>query len=127
MSSDPNAYQSVGWILVGIFALAGGVNQIHALVLRWRGEPSSESLYAEARAIGRRVEELEKQRKQDLDNASERRRLIYAEFKSQRGDFLNEIKDLYARIDSDRKHVEEVLRHLPNELIATLRNTGVIK
>jgi len=124
---DPSAYASIGWLIVSLGALALVLNQGFGFVRSLRGEPPAEQLKLIAESLKERVDDLEKQREADLKNASDRRQLIYAEFRTQRMDFLKEIKDVYVRIDKDRNSVNEALRELPGELIATLRNTGVIK
>ena len=37
--SDPKSFESIGWIIVCLAALAGGLNQIWALILRIKGKP----------------------------------------------------------------------------------------
>lgn len=124
---DPSAYASIGWLMVALGALALVLNQGFGFVRSVRGAPPAEQLQLIADALEKRIQQLEKQRETDLVQASTRRQLIYQEFKDQRTDFLKEIKDVYTQIDKDRTAVNEALRELPNELIATLRNTGVIK
>jgi hypothetical protein len=52
---DPNAPQWVGAIALTIFSLAGGMNQVAALIARWRGEPPSEVLKASADVMSNEV------------------------------------------------------------------------
>ncbi len=124
---DPSSYQAIGWLIVSLGALALLLNQGMSLIRGFRGEPPAESLKLIADGLVQRIEELEEQRTDDLERASQRRQLIYAEFKHQREDFLREIKDVYKVIEQDKKEINSVLRNLPNEVIATLRNTSVIK
>ena len=45
MLPDPNSAQSIGWISLALFALAGGVNQILKLVDRFKGKPANSELH----------------------------------------------------------------------------------
>jgi hypothetical protein len=124
---DPQSYQAIGWLVVGLGAVILALNQGVNLIRGFRGEPPAEQLKLIAEALARRVDELEIQRGKDLQYASDRRQLIYQEFKTQRAEFLREIKDVYKLIEQDKKDLNLVLRNLPNEVIATLRHTNVIK
>ncbi len=124
---DPSSYQAIGWLVVGLGAVMLALNQGVNLVRGFRGEPPAEQLKIIAEALARRVDDLEEQRAKDLQHASERRQMIYAEFKRQHERFLGEIKDVYRVIEQDKKELNSVLRNLPNEVIATLRHTNVIK
>lgn len=44
MFSDPSSAQSIGWLVLSCFALAGGLNQLHALAKRWRGTEDGVSI-----------------------------------------------------------------------------------
>lgn len=134
----PDSFQGIGWMIVSLTALVVIVERGMALWAHFKPTPPTGELQITTSQLAERIADLEKQRVDDLRIGSDRRAKIYAELKtqrddfqleikSQRADFLKEIKDVYQTIDKDRATVNAALRDLPNEIIATLRNTGVIK
>lgn len=124
---DPNTFSALGWLFVALVGLVVGVNQIDDFFKRRRGSPANEELGLTAESLAQRIADLEQQRVDELKTGSERRQKIYAELKSQREDMLKLVDKIYDRIDRNEKENATTLRNLPNEIIATLRNTGVIK
>lgn len=123
----PDSFQGIGWMIVAVSALVVLVERGMALYAHFRPTPPPGELHLTSAQLAKRISDLEVLREKDQQKASDRRQLIYDEFKKQRDDFLQEIKDVYAQIDKERALVNTALRDLPNEIIATLRNTGVIK
>jgi len=107
------------WVIVAILIVngLGAVGGVFAFFATRR----------EVEALERRMNAAEEQRVTDQETGSERRAKIYGELRSQREDFQEEIKTVYDRIERTEKSFNDAIRHLPNEIIATLRNTGVIK
>lgn len=124
---DPNSYASIGWVVVSLGALMLIVERGVALFKHFGSSPPAGELAITNAQLAERLAQLEEQRELDLRTGSERRQKIYAELKSQREDFQRETKAIYERIERTEKTFHEAIRHLPNEIIATLRNTGVIK
>lgn len=107
------------WVLIGIL-IVNGLGAVGGLVAIF-------ATRREVEAVERRITIAEEQRNLDLQNGSERRAKIYAELKAQRDDWQTVVQKLYERIERTEKLFNEAVRHLPAEIIATLRNTGVIK
>lgn len=118
-AASPDSSEIGTWILIAILVI-NGLGAVGGLIAIF-------ATRREVEAIERRVSASEVQREQDMQIGSDRRAKIYAELRSQREDFQLEIKQVYDRIERTEKTFHEALRHLPNEIIATLRNTGVIK
>lgn len=126
----PSSYQSIGWLLVSLGALALIANQLLAFVRNLRGpspQPPNNELELAGQQLEMRVSELERNREEDRKQASERRKAIYEQMNRDRETFMQEVRNLYARIERNEVHINETIRQLPHEIIATLRNTGVIK
>lgn len=107
------------WVLIAILII-NGLGAVGGLVAIF-------ATRREVEAIEKRVTASEEQRDLDMQIGSERRAKIYAELKSQREDMNQMVEKIYDRIDHNEKTNAQTLRNLPNEIIATLRNTGVIK
>lgn len=119
MFAEPSTSDIGLWVLIAILVInglgaAGGLVAIFAT-------------RREVESIEKRITATEEQRDADQQEGSLRRGKIYAELKSQRDDFQREIKGCYDRCERIEKANNEALRELPGEIIATLRNTGVIK
>ena len=48
---DPNHFSSIGWILVGLAALALCANQVHDFVQRWRGTDNTRQISPQPLAV----------------------------------------------------------------------------
>lgn len=107
------------WVLIAILII-NGLGAVGGLVAIF-------ATRREVEAIEKRVTAAEEQRDQDLLIGSERRAKIYAELKSQREDMLKLVDKIYDRIDENQKATSDSLHKMPNEIITTLRHTGVIK
>lgn len=118
-ATSPTTPEIGTWVLILILVI-NGLGAVGGLVAIF-------ATRREVEAIERRVTAAEEQRDKDLLIGSERRAKIYAELKSQREDMNKMVEKLYGRIDENQKLTARELRELPNELIATLRNTNVIK
>lgn len=70
---EPQSYQGIGWLIVSLFALAGGINQLSALVMRHKAKPPVGELEQSSRALAERMQQVE--RRQETDE--ERRRAIH--------------------------------------------------
>jgi hypothetical protein len=154
-------YQWVGWLFVGLAAVAMCANQIDDFLDRRKtkaGEPPNETLHADAKNLVRRVDVLE----EDVSEISQRmigsdwfrkiesdikylkdadatyrenkdradsihRKSLYEAIKDSRDETREEISELRQAISDDRKEIDTKIQELPNQLVAMLRNTGVIK
>jgi predicted Holliday junction resolvase-like endonuclease len=107
------------WVLIAILII-NGLGAVGGLVAIF-------ATRREVEAIEKRVTASEVQREEDLQIGSDRRAKIYAELKSQREDMNKMVEKIYDRIDENQKASSREMRNLPGEIIATLRNTNVIK
>ena len=114
-------------MIVAVSALVVMVERGMALWSHFKPSPPAGELSLVASQLAQRIEDLEEQRLADLNIASERRQKIYAELARQRAEWQGEIKDVYRRIEKESDKVTLALYNLPNEIIVTLKNTGVIK
>jgi len=135
---DPNAPQWVGAIALVLFAIAGGCNQVAALIDRWRGKPANEQLAQSHDSLGHRVGQLEQVREADAKEASAQRRRLYESVEELRtevtemvGDvdqkLTRHVEDVRKELSADIKDVAKQVGETPAETVALLRNTGVIK
>lgn len=127
---QPSSFESIGWLVVCLGSVALLLNQGWAFVQNIRGphpQPPNGQLEAARQQLELRVMELEQRREEDRVQASERRKAIYEEMRTDRQNRAQEVKDVYARIERMEKETNRMIRELPHEIIATLRNTGVIK
>lgn len=123
----PDSFEGIGWMIVAVSALVVMVERGMALWSHFKPSPPAGELSLVASQLAQRIEDLEEQRLADLNIASERRQKIYAELARQRAEWQGEIKDVYRRIEKESDKVTLALHNLPNEIIVTLKNTGVIK
>lgn len=107
------------WVLIAILII-NGLGAVGGLVAIF-------ATRREVEAIEKRVTASEEQREEDRQIGSERRAKIYAELKSQREDMNKMVEKIYDRIDENQKATTREMHSLPGEIIATLRNTNVIK
>lgn len=59
MGMDSLNVQAMAWLLLAIFALAGGVNQCLSIIDRWRGKPPAGELLQGHTLLNIRVDKLE--------------------------------------------------------------------
>lgn len=65
----PNV-QVISWLLLGIFALSGGINQVMSIIDRWKGKPPSGELFQGHNLLSVRVDSMESDLK-DLEHRVE--------------------------------------------------------
>lgn len=129
----PTSFQSLGWIVAVLGGLALILNQGWAFISNVRGprpvppQPPNGELELQGQQLEMRVAELERNREEDRKVSSERRKAIYDQMNTDRATFMAEVKDIYERIERHETQMHQTVRQLPHEIIATLRNTGVIK
>jgi len=123
---DPSPVHIAAW-LASLMFLVGMTNQVLKLVDRMKSHPPGNELQLTASQIAQRVSDLEELRESDRDEASERRRAIFNQMDKDRTAFHHEIKGAYDRIERTERDFQQAMRNLPNEIIATLRNTGAIQ
>ena len=118
-AAQPGAPEIGMWMLVAAFV----VNLLPAVI----GLITIFATRREMEAIEKRMSASEAQRAEDMETGSERRKQIYAELSNQRADMLKLVEKLHERIGSHERQTSEQLHRLPSEIIAMLKNTGVIK
>ena len=100
MLSDPSSYQSIGWLSLATFAVAGGVNQLLAITDRIKGKPPAEQLASSHLHLSRRFDSLEK----DVQN-------LRVEIKRDREETARENDDrrhaVYAKIEAMRLELKQ--------------------
>jgi glutathione S-transferase len=70
--SDPGSAQSIGWLLLCLFAIAGGANQVMGVVAKFREarEPQSGEVSADRmKALEKRVSDMDARFERRLDEA----------------------------------------------------------
>lgn len=111
MLPDPTTAQSIGWLCVALFGIAGGANQVVRLVRTIRGEANTDELH-------RRITQLEKV----AEDAVGRRRAIYMEIERKHDMAKGGIEALRDELNEDIDAVRETIRNLPAEIIALIKN-----
>ena len=109
-------------MIVAISALVVLVERGMALWSHFKPSPPAGELSLVAAQLAQRIEDLEAQRLQDLNTASERRQKIYAELAKQRTEWQGEIKDVYRRIEKESDKVTLALHQLPGEIVVMLND-----
>ncbi len=110
----PDALHIAGG-LASMFFVIGGVNASLKLFDRLRGQPPAEHLKLLADALNRRLDQLETLREQDLREANDRRRAVYAQLDKTRLELKHDLQALDAKIAT-----------MPAEIVALLKNTGAL-
>lgn len=123
----PESFEAIGWTAVALSGVVLMVERGMAMARHFKSTPPTAELALTHAHLAKRLGDLEAQREEDLRTGSERRKQIYAELKSQREDFQGELKSVYSRIERNEREQNEVLRRLPDQIVALLKNTGVIK
>lgn len=118
-ATQPGANEIGMWVL-GAILIVNGVAAATGLVTIF-------ATRREVDAMEKRLTASEALRDEDMKTGSDRRAKIYEELSNQRADMLKLVEKLHERIGSHERHTSEQLHRLPSEIIATLKNTGVIK
>ncbi len=114
--SDPSSYQSLGWLMVCAVALVAGINQVMRLLDRFKEKPRPADTYVTKEEHRERVVEFRTQ-------LADIRRAREDDTRAVRGD----LDGLREQFGTDLRGVHQRIDDLPNSIIATLKNTGVIK
>lgn len=123
---DPASYQSLGWLMLALFSLAGGANQVMRLLDRLKEKPNPAETYLTKTEAARMETRLETQ-------LVERVRVIEAQHNSDLRELRDEIHGMRAQFVADLTRVHarlddllESTQAVTDRVIATLRNTGAI-
>lgn len=114
--SDPTSYQSMGWLMVCVVALIAGINQVLRLLDRFKERPRPADTYVTKEEHKERVVEFRSQ-------LAEIRQAREQDTRAVRGD----IDDMREQFGEDLRGVHQRIDDLPNSIITTLKQTGVIK
>lgn len=119
---DPSSYQSIGWILLALFSLAGGANQLFRLIDRLKEKPSpSETYLTKVEAARLEASMIERFRVLDAQHTTDMRRLG-EDIHGMRTQFSHDLTRVHQRLDD----LLESTQGITDRVVATLRNTGAI-
>jgi hypothetical protein len=112
---EPNAVQVAGW-LASAFFIAAGLNQVLKLIDRAKEEPPPIETY---------VTKAESQQRQE-ESAARIQRL--EEWNQElRREFRADLARVHQRLDDLAGDFNHQIQALPNQIIATLKNTGALE
>lgn len=105
---DPNQFSSIGWILVGLAALALCANQVHDFVQRWRGTDNTRQISPQPLAV-----EITKQLheqfagKQEFENlkkhTTDRHGQLFASIDRVEREGRRELNDRFKELNEERR------------------------
>ena len=141
VTSQPQiSYQGIGWLLVGLGALAMLANQLDDFFKRRQGkdqEPPNGELHVALEAHTEAIDELRNQFKEQREKRDNEIQDIYERMNTDRAfgeeerrrsssAIYNKIEQTRVEVESNLNDVKETIRVLPNEIITLLKNTNKI-